>query len=97
MLDDQTRAGLFRTLLPCPFFIDEEVEYSNDGYAKLVSDLQSDIYFGQRGNPKMLREGMRERAEHAGSAYVELPSVLGYSTSAFEQMLKSIQEGQALT
>lgn len=91
ILTDQERAILFRALLQYPFFIDDSVPYTNEGYSGLVKLISPTHYFGQTQNPPNMKQSMAQRATEAGCNYTELTSIPGLSTSAlFDKFLKQM-------
>lgn len=78
---DKERAKLFRRLLYFPFLIDDQVDYSDEGYRSLVSDIKPNVYFGQSHSSDAYKDEQQARANVAGSEYVIIENLPSLSTS----------------
>jgi hypothetical protein len=95
LLDDDSRAVLFRTLLGFPFLIDDRIPYSDAGYQELVNLIKPTSYIGQTDNPAEQKQQMRLRAERAGIEYIEIKNMPGLSTTELAGALAEISQKYA--
>ena len=59
------------------------IEYSDEGYRRMVKAISPDIYFGNAGNSIDVREEMAYRAQLVRAEYRELDYIPGFSTSEY--------------
>jgi len=92
LFTDDEREEIFglalRDLPITPFWIDNRIPYSNEGYTNLVQRFSPSVYIGQRGDPKERKEAMKQRASLLPSTkYVELPLIESLHTSHVEDLI----------
>ncbi len=61
------------------------LDYSNDGYRRMVEDICPNIYFGNAGDPVSLREEMQFRANTIGAEYHEIKRIKSFSSTDFKE------------
>lgn len=90
IFSDEERAKMFRRLLPFAYWIDDETEYSNEGYGRMLKKIRPDVYIGQSHNPETVKIEMKRRAGNAGCEYVELLNLPGLSTTRiYSELIKA--------
>lgn len=86
---DSEREKIARTLLPFVFWIDDDVEYSDNGYLQLCQKINPRVYFGQSSNSSAAKQAMKLRAEMLPECeYREITHLPGLSTTKFMTSLK---------
>lgn len=59
------------------------IEYSDEGYRRMVKTISPNIYFGNSGNPSAVREEMAYRAKLVGADYCELDYIPSFNTTEY--------------
>lgn len=79
--DYERRGMMLSSALADYIIMISKLDYSNDGYGRMVQAVKPNVYFGNDSDPLWLKQQMSKRAELAQAEYMELPSVKSFSST----------------